>query len=466
MTVLLPFLIAFLVGFLLSKILIKLDKPIELFLLRIFIGIGLGIGVISILNFISLMLLSNKTSYFNSKIFNKILAVLTAILIIYILISEIHKIFRIKKSVHVSMQFILLSLVLAIAMVFIFDRFWMISAGNSHGGWDAWAIWNLHASFIYFGGDEWRNLFTDILRWSHVDYPLMTPSMIVFGWKILGNNSRFIPMILGAIYTFGTIGVTYAALLYLRNYKIASIAVLILGFTLTFIREGASQYADVPLAFYISCVFSLLLIVTSRKNLDYKLFVLIGILLGFSTWTKNEGIVFVVIFFLVLGIKEVLNKSIEWKMWGALLIGFIPIEFVLLIFKSITIGNGMVNSLSLQGIMSKLLDYERYKIVIKNTITYLLQFGQKDFSVFIIITILLIITGIKFSLNNNGIVIGFGVLITTFILYLFIYVLTPNDIDWHMRTSFLRLVVQLYPSLIICLFTIMRDPFALQETIP
>ena len=116
--------------------------------------------------------------------------------------------------------------------------------------------------------------------------------------------------------------------------------------------------------------------------------------------------------------------------------------------------------------MSKLLDYERYKIVIKNTITYLLQFGQKDFSVFIIITILLIITGIKFSLNNNGIVIGFGVLITTFILYLFIYVLTPNDIDWHMRTSFLRLVVQLYPSLIICLFTIMRDPFALQETIP
>ena len=123
MTVLLPFLIAFLVGFLLSKILIKLDKPIELFLLRIFIGIGLGIGVISILNFISLMLLSNKTSYFNSKIFNKILAVLTAILIIYILISEIHKIFRIKKSVHVSMQFILLSLVLAIAMVFIFDRF-------------------------------------------------------------------------------------------------------------------------------------------------------------------------------------------------------------------------------------------------------------------------------------------------------------------------------------------------------
>ena len=220
----------------------------------------------------------------------------------------------------------------------------MISAGNSHGGWDAWAIWNLHASFIYFGGDEWRNLFTDILRWSHVDYPLMTPSMIVFGWKILGNNSRFIPMILGAIYTFGTIGVTYATLLYLRNYKIASIAVLILGFTLTFIREGASQYADVPLAYYISCVFSLLLIVTSRKNLDYKLFVLIGILLGFSTWTKNEGIVFVVIFFLVLGIKEVLNKSIEWKMWGALLIGFIPIEFVLLIFKSITIGNGMVNS--------------------------------------------------------------------------------------------------------------------------
>ncbi len=322
-------------------------------------------------------------------------------------------------------------------MIFIFDRFWMISAENSHGGWDAWAIWNLHASFIYFGGDEWRNLFTEILRWSHVDYPLMTPSMIVFGWKILGSNSRFIPMILGAIYTFGTIGVIYATLLYLRNYKIASLAVLMLGFTFTFIREGASQYADVPLAFYILCVFSILLIVTSRKNIDYKLYVLIGILLGFATWTKNEGIIFVLTFFLVLGFKEVLNKLFAWKVWGSILIGFIPLEVVLLLFKSITIGNGMVNSLSLQGIMSKLLNYERYKIVIKNTITFLLQFGQKDFSVFIILIILLIITGIKFSRNKTGIVIGFGVLITTFILYLFIYVFIPNDIDWHMRTSFL-----------------------------
>lgn len=466
MTLLLPFIIAFLIGYLLSTILVKLDKPIELFLLRIFIGIGLGIGTISILNFISLLFLDNKTSYFNSKIFNKILLILSAILIIYILIIEIHKIIKIKNSLHVSLQFILILLVLVIAMIFIFDRFWMFSAENSHGGWDAWAIWNLHASFIYFGGDEWRNLFTNILGWSHVDYPLMTPSMIVFGWKILGNNSRFIPMILGAIYTFGTIGVIYATLLYLRNYKIASIAVLILGFTLTFIREGASQYADVPLAFYISCVFSILLIVTSRKSIDYKLYLLIGILLGFSTWTKNEGIIFVVTFFFVLGVKEVLNKSIEWKVWGALLIGFIPIEVVLLLFKSITIGNSMVNSLSLQGIMSKLLNYERYKIVIKNAITYLLQFGQKDFSVFIILIILLIITGIKFSRNNNGIVISFGVLITTFILYLFIYVLTPNDIDWHMRTSFLRLVVQLYPSLILSLFVIIKDPFELQETTP
>ncbi len=64
MTLLLPFIIAFLIGYLLSTILIKLDKPIELFLLRIFIGIGLGIGTISIIDFISLLFTSNKISYF------------------------------------------------------------------------------------------------------------------------------------------------------------------------------------------------------------------------------------------------------------------------------------------------------------------------------------------------------------------------------------------------------------------
>jgi hypothetical protein len=36
--------------------------------------------------------------------------------------------------------------------------------------------------------------------------------------------------------------------------------------------------------------------------------------------------------------------------------------------------------------------------------------------------------------------------------YYFVYVLTPFDIPWHISTSFDRLLVQLWPSLVLTVF--------------
>ena len=52
-----------------------------------------------------------------------------------------------------------------------------------HGRWDAWLIWNMHARFLFRGGDHWRDAFASGLDWSHWDYPLLLPLAIARSWN-------------------------------------------------------------------------------------------------------------------------------------------------------------------------------------------------------------------------------------------------------------------------------------------
>ena len=84
MTVILPFLIAFLIGFLILKFLIKSVNSFAVFLLRIFIGIGIGMGILSISTFLSLLIPGVNKLEYHSKLVNKFALILIAILILVI----------------------------------------------------------------------------------------------------------------------------------------------------------------------------------------------------------------------------------------------------------------------------------------------------------------------------------------------------------------------------------------------
>lgn len=38
--------------------------------------------------------------------------------------------------------------------------FFLASLKTPHGGWDAWAVWNLKARFVFRGGEAWTNVFS------------------------------------------------------------------------------------------------------------------------------------------------------------------------------------------------------------------------------------------------------------------------------------------------------------------
>jgi len=60
-----------------------------------------------------------------------------------------------------------------------------------HGGWDAWAIWNLRARFIFRAGESWPQAFGAFMP--HTDYPLLIPLSVVRGWAYLGSEVQIAP---------------------------------------------------------------------------------------------------------------------------------------------------------------------------------------------------------------------------------------------------------------------------------
>ena len=169
-----------------------------------------------------------------------------------------------------------------------------------HGKWDAWLIWNMHARFLYRSGEAWREVFAGGMEWSHWDYPLLLPLSIVRGWKYSGNDSIYIPAAFALLFTLLTLGLLLCALMFLRRRIQGYLAAMILLGTPLFIMMGASQLADVPLAFFMLTTLVLLFLPARSPGNRSGALVLSGIAAGLCAWTKNEGLLFLLIVYLLL----------------------------------------------------------------------------------------------------------------------------------------------------------------------
>src|SRR5262249_35484986 len=88
-----------------------------------------------------------------------------------------------------------------------------------HGAWDAWAIWNSHARYIYRAGPMWREYFRET---AHPDYPMLVSAAAARLWRYMGKE---VPEAVG-----------------LQTLLIAIAGVTILAATLWELRSGSLSF--------------------------------------------------------------------------------------------------------------------------------------------------------------------------------------------------------------------------------
>jgi len=155
----------------------------------------------------------------------------------------------------------------AVSLIAALATFGYRSSTYPHGGWDAATIWNLRARFLFRGADHWRDAFSDLLgSWTHADYPLLVPAAVARAWSFIGSEPQAAPILLGLLFSVATAFLLLGALASLRSPGQGLLAAIVLLCCNSLVYEGANQYADVPLAFFMLATFVALALADSVKE--------------------------------------------------------------------------------------------------------------------------------------------------------------------------------------------------------
>ncbi|MBI2679771.1 MAG: hypothetical protein HYX25_02045 [Candidatus Solibacter usitatus] len=334
------------------------------------------------------------------------------------------------------------------------------SQSNPYGGWDAWTLWNLRAGFLAQNDASWRNAFSSLLNRTHPDYPLLLSGFIASCWNLMGStNAISAPIAVAALFTFATAGLLVAARALLRSWSAGLLAGMILLASPRFLMEGANQYADVPLGFYYAAALALALLAASTDRGAEKVLALAGLAAGFAAWTKNEGLLFLLLSCIGIAVLYVVRKAGAKTALLSVVAGAAVPVLIALYFKFFLAPATGTFSGSLPSASGKLFQASRYLQIAKAFWHEGLGFGVSTIHPVIPLAIIGICLGIHPARRRQPAIVILGaVLLAVLAGYFFTFMITPLDLAWHLNTALGRLYVQLWPSFVLLTFAVIRTP--------
>ncbi len=416
--------------------------------LRLSLGTGIGLGIASLVTFVSDAALGGGAT-----------VVVAADLFLLAVAAAAYFAFRRSAPcpfcAHESTQGgTLLSAAAAAAVIFAVAAFGLYTATNPYGEWDAWAIWNNHARFLA-SGSSWTQMFAPALVWSVQDYPLLIPGAIANVWMASGSTSAMVPPLVSALLLFGAAGVLFGVLDLVRGCRQALIATVTLFGAASLIHTGASQYADVPLAFFYVSALGILCIPDAYPA-DRQSWWLAGASAGCAAWTKNEGMVFLAVVIAVRVWVSFRARSFDGKGIALMLAGASPFVGALLWFKTAFAPANYLFVEQQQSLGTRLADVSRY-------MTVAVEFGRQLF-VFggWLLPPVLLAVGYFWLMGKSG---GSGsgrssaliTLAAMTLAYAGVYVVTTKDLNWQIETSLPRVLMQLWPTAVLVFFEYVRE---------
>jgi hypothetical protein len=321
------------------------------------------------------------------------------------------------------------------------------SLAAPHGDWDAWAIWNQHARFLFRGGgsDTWRGFLT--IGWSQPDYPLLLPTSVARVWAYAGHESTLGPTLVAMAFGIASMTLVVTALDGRRAWIAGA---LMLGAT-TFLTQIPSQCADVPLACYV--VATLAVACGEGRHIGQRSPQMTAWLAGatsaMAAWTKNEGIVFALLMLIVAIAVAIRRREARQLLWG--LAGGAPIVIALVWFKlALAPPSGLSEGLSMDVFVIRLLDLDRHVTVA----ALMTQHAARWSAPFAVAVFPLMLVAAIWMAARSGPAVRVMAAVSSLMLasYYLVYVTTPFDIAWHVSSSIDRLLVQLWPALVLTAF--------------
>ncbi len=332
---------------------------------------------------------------------------------------------------------------------------------RKQGDWDAWMMFNRAARFVYRDPANWLDSFSHQMDpIFHADYPLLLAMNVASGWDTLGSETPHVPMVLSALFAVACAGLMVGALASVKSVGQAALGLIVLWGIPLVVNEGSREMADLPLAFFILATGILIyLFVLYRKP---GLIALAGLTAGLAAWTKNEGSLFVVATGLALLIAFFRERPFRILSWYAMGLA-LPLA-VVLYFKLFLAPPSDVLSSGPTRSMAQALDISRHVQILQSFWGEFKGFGSWGITglSYGIIPVLLI----YYLLFRAGVVkehrtaygAGITMLVIQILGYYAIYLITPYDLTWHLYYSAERVILQIFPLILFLILSASRTP--------
>jgi hypothetical protein len=323
-----------------------------------------------------------------------------------------------------------------------------------HGGFDAWGFWNTHARFLVRDGANWRS---NIQYSPHSDYPLLTPAIAARFWRFAGHEVPDAGALAGIVLSLTGVTLLAVTLSELRGASFGVLSAVVLLSTPFYLEHSASQYADVPLSFFILATIGLLCLYGERYP-DKKVLVLAGFMAGCAGWTKNEGLIFIAVVCAVLMLPMFRTRLKPLQRFLAFSAGLAFPLVTIGIFKATVLGRnywleGQSNN------VAKIFDLSRHSTILHSYLSQFVSFGNWTFSPLIPLALFVVFHGVdRRVLRSFGWASGVAIVALLFLGYYYVYLVSPNDLQEHLDTSLNRLLLHVWPSILLLAGLLCRAP--------
>jgi hypothetical protein len=317
-----------------------------------------------------------------------------------------------------------------------------------HGTWDAWAIWNSHSRYLYRDGPEWH---LHIQNTFHGDYPLLLPVNVSRLWRYAGTEVPDLGGLFALLFVFSGVAIVAAILAELHRSSMSFWGTLLLLTTPNYVLPAVHQEADLPLSIYFAATIGLLALYFDNPARSTGALVLAGFMAGCAGWTKNEGLLFILAISIALLVPVLWRPLPTLRSYLVFLAG-LALPFAVNLYFKIAIAppNDLTSDRSAAEAIAKLFDTSRHTTILGDFAQGLWNLGGWTIPPLLPLLVFLLLKGVEHRLGlQPGWLTGVAALGIVLIGYYWVYVLTPMDLRWHLDSSLPRLLMHLWPSLVV-----------------
>lgn len=244
-----------------------------------------------------------------------------------------------------------------------------------------------------------------------------------------------VPAVIAVLFTACLSGITVTGALQDRRWMVG----LALVTTPALVTQAATEQADVPLAAFVAAATAILLV---RKRGDLRALAAAGAFASMAAWTKNEGLLHL----LLLGTAAALDER-RLKAALAFMIGALPFLLLLTMFKTQFAPRNDLLQVPVVAALQRLLMPERWltlAVLLGRRVVLLQAWG---------LHLLALVAWVVFGRNRSALPAGARWLswipVVTVAIHLGILLAQPHDLTFMFKVTIDRLLLQLWPAILL-----------------